>query len=105
MAGLVRNYSRKSLWVIETDSGPARAHLLHPGQQSPAGVDADGVKAVDGTPISGHRSWWKLPSVSTADINQSGTGLTINCWLGSKVADNEFGAVTFDRSPGWGVPL
>jgi hypothetical protein len=105
-AGKVRNHSRtKALWVVETDTGSAIAHKLSPGRQSPDGVDADGVKAIDGTLISGHGSWWKVRDINTADINDDGAALSINCLTCSKVGENEFGVVTFDSTEGWGEPL
>jgi hypothetical protein len=90
---------------VETDSGPAVAHKLAPNRKSPASVDSDGVKTVDGTPISDHTSWWKVRDVSTADINATGAQLSIDCLLCTRVNENEFGTVTFDNSPNWGEPL
>ena len=105
MAGVVRNHTQKTLWVVETDTGPARAHKLGPNRKSPAGVDADGVQTVDDTPISGHTSWWKVRDINTADVNQNDAQLTIDCFLCPAVQENEFGPVTFDSSPNWGEPL
>jgi len=103
--GSVRNHSSRTLWVVETDTGTAVAHLLEPSQQSPSSVDADGFKAVDGTPIDGHTSWVKIRDISTADVRDSGTELTRGCMVCSSVTEFEFGTVRFDRSPGWGRPL
>ena len=100
--GQVRNHSSKKLWVVETDSGPARAHKLLPGRQSPSNVDADGFKAVDGTKIDGHGSWVKILDLSTADVADDGAELTRGCVLCTNVGENEFGPVEFLEGEGWG---
>ena len=105
--GSVRNHSSKTLWVVETDSGPAKAHKLAPNMKSPSSVDADGVKAVDGTPINGHSSWWKIRDISTADIydnNQNGL-LIIRASFKSRVKENKFGEVDYIADSGWGEKL
>ncbi len=84
MAGSVVNKSTKILWVVETDSGPAIAHKLAPNKKTPAAVDADGVKAFDGTSISGliksdHTSWWKVTSISNANITEDQGKLNNDC--------------------------
>lgn len=66
--GSVCNHSSKTLWVVETDSGPAKAHKLGPNMKSPSNIDADGIKTVDGTSINGHTSWWKIRSIANADV-------------------------------------
>jgi hypothetical protein len=107
MAGRVKNYSSKTLWVVETDSGKAIAHRLAPNRQSPAGVDADGFKAVDGTPIDGHTSWIKVTDLSTADVEFKNGELDAGCWwpFCRKVEDDEFGVVAYDYGQGWGEQL
>ena len=57
--GQVKNYSSKTLWVIETTSdsrGYPTAHKLRPKYKSPKKIDADGFKRVDGKPIKRHKS-------------------------------------------------
>lgn len=107
MAGRVKNYSSKWLWVVETDSGKAVAHKLGPNRQSPAGVDADGFKAVDGTPIDGHASWIKVNNLGTADVEFKDGKMTPGCvWpFCTKVEETEFGPVTYDHALGWGENL
>jgi hypothetical protein len=90
---------------VETDTGHAIAHKLAPGRQSANSVDADGFRAVDGTPIDGHTSWVKLVDLSTADVADSRGQLTRGCVLCSSVGDNEFGAITNDDADGWGEPI
>jgi len=103
--GRVRNHSSKTLWVVETDTGPAVAHKLAPGRQSPGSVDADGFRAVDGTPVDAHTSWVKLIDLSTADVADSGDQLTRGCVLCGNVGDNQFGTVTYNDADEWGEPI
>ena len=105
--GSILNLSRRVLWVVETDSGRAIAHKLGPNLKSPPSVDCDGVKAVDGTPISNHNSWWKF-RVIQVEVWDDGSGLKIR-WCAYpacfSVSEGEFGDVTYDNSTGWGVPI
>ncbi len=71
LKGHVKNFSSKSIWVLETDSGSAIAHLLKPMFKSPPSVDADAYKREDGKPIEGHKSWWKIYD-SNAEIFDQG---------------------------------
>jgi hypothetical protein len=103
--GQVKNHSSKTLWVVETDTGPAIAHKLFPGMESPGTVDADGFRAVDGTLVDGHGSWVKINDFSTADVSNNAAELSRGCILCGNVQDNEFGNVTFDQSTEWGVPI
>jgi Leucine-rich repeat (LRR) protein len=103
--GIVRNESSKSVWVVETNTGSAIAHILAPGKTSPPHIDADGVKAYDlGVTLSGHTSWWKIFSPDTAIIGNLPNGqLKIFSFAGFKVDEDEFGQVRYDYSSGWGV--
>jgi hypothetical protein len=103
--GQVKNHSSRTLWVVETDTGPARAHRLSPGRQSPAAVDADGFREVNRTPIDGHTSWVKINDFSTADVADAGRDLTRGCILCSSVGDNQFGNVAFLDGDDWGEPI
>ena len=104
--GRINNRSSRTLWVVETDSGPAVAHLLAPGRRSPPGVDADGFKAVDGTAVNGHRSWVKVTDWSTADVRDARNGtLDRGCWLCRDVPESQFGAVDYRVDSGWGRSL
>ena len=102
MNGAVKNHSTHTLWVVETDTGTAVAHLLAPGYQSPREIDADGFKAVDGTTVDGWSSWVKIRDVSTADVRDHGSDLTRGCFFCHNVGPTEFGSVRYDRSPRWG---
>jgi hypothetical protein len=68
LKGKVKNHSSVVLWVVETDTGKAIAHILGPHRKSPENTDADGFKRADGKPIYNHSSWWKIYSGTTADI-------------------------------------
>lgn len=107
--GQVRNFSSKTLWVIESDTndphGPAIAHKLLPSTKSPKKLDADGFKRVDGEPIDDHRAWWKIVGYAQADIFDRGRDLAINVLVKIKVSDNKFGDVEFDSKETWGVPI
>ncbi|MCC7440657.1 MAG: DUF3892 domain-containing protein [Bdellovibrionales bacterium] len=106
--GQVRNYSSKAIWVIETDSGRPVAHLLAPMTKSPNGVDADAFRRVDGKPIQGHKSWWKIYDFSTAEIFDKGDDLKTSALTQTAVMDDEFGgpkSITYDRSENWGVSI
>lgn len=103
--GKVKNYSSKELWVVKKDDGPAIAYRLAPGYQSPDTVDADGFRAVDGTPVDGHSSWVKIIDLATAEVRDNGGCLQRGCLLCINVEDNEFGSMSFDHSESWGTPL
>lgn len=106
MKGQVKNYSSHELWVVETDTGNgAVAHKLYPGQKSPDHIDADGFRAVDGTPIDGHTAWVKIVDLSTATVEDSEGALKRGCLLCLSVDDNEFGEVRFDLTENWGEPV
>ena len=103
--GKVRNYSSRELWVVKLDAGPAIAYKLAPGRQSPDEVDADGFKAVDGTPVDGHTSWVKIVDVSTADVKDGDGELMRGCLMCMDVEDGEFGEVVYDDASDWGGPI
>jgi len=70
--GTVKNYSSRTLWVVESDTnhphGPAIAHILGPRCRTPKGLDADGFKRVDEKSIRGHKAWWKVYGHITARV-------------------------------------
>lgn len=101
--GRVRNDSQHLLRVVETDVGRAREHLLRPGEVSPPEVDADGLRAEDGSPIDGHQSWWKVRDVSVAVVSEQDGQLHVSCLLCSRVQDDEFGTVWPTGRAPWGV--
>ena len=103
--GQVVNYSSKGLWVLETDSGTPVAHRLAAHSRSPNTIDADAVRTIDGRPISGHASWWKIVDVARGDILDSTEGPIIRCWPRLKVEDDYFGPYQFNPAEGWGDPL
>lgn len=101
--GTVYNHSSKSLWVV----ADGVAHRLDPKRRSPYFVDADGAKTIDGTAIDGHSSWWKVRDffvLHVFDDNSDKPTLGFFHW-GSKVAEGEFGKLTYDNSDGWGHPI
>ena len=103
--GQVRNHSSRALWVVSSDRGRPVARRLEPGFESPSTVDADGFKAVDGTPVDGHRSWVKIVDLSTADVKDDGDELTRGCFLCRSVGEREFGRPRFVDESGWGVRM
>ena len=102
----VRNRSSKAVWVVETDSGPAIAHILNPGKISPSGVDTDGVKGVNSS-INGYNSWWKLPDLTglTTIYDNGRGGLTIACNACFKVPEDKFGNIQYRDDPNWGIDI
>ncbi len=105
MKGKIRNYSLKDLWVVETSTGEAVAHRLRPSWQSPRGLECDGLRAVDGTPIDGHESWIEIIDGSLADVTYHRGALSVDCILCWQVEEDEFGPVRYDYAGGWGEPL
>jgi hypothetical protein len=102
MAGVVKNRSSITLWVVNTDCREAFAYKLAPGYQSPDYCDADGFKSTDGTTVDGHTSWVKVTSISTADVrDKDGGGLTRGCIACYDVGESEFGRITFSNET-WG---
>jgi hypothetical protein len=66
--GQVLNYSTKTLWVLETDTGKARAYKLPGGYRTLPTIDFDAFKRVDGVSIEGHKNWWKFYDFSNVEI-------------------------------------
>jgi hypothetical protein len=102
--GRVENHSSKELWVV----AEGKAHILRPNRRSASDVDADGARAKDGTPIDGHKSWWKVNDLGTLVISDGANGQLTKGWnfgTTSKVEDGEFGKLTYDETDGWGEPL
>lgn len=98
------NNSSQSVWVVDTDTGSAIAHILAPGYRSPIGIDADGVKGYS-VSISGHSGWWKTKAGATASLSNDGGAISIGCGGAGYcyiVGDNEFGNISYDSSGGWG---
>lgn len=104
--GRVRNHSSKQIWVIENTSsnGHPVAHILKPGMKSPDKIDADGFKRVDGKSIDGHKNWWKITDVSTADIFDWGQGLAIAVIYKTSVHENHFGKPIYKKKCKMGRP-
>lgn len=109
LKGRVRNHSSKDLWVIESTTnhpnGPPIAHILKPGMKSPAHIDADGFRRLDGKAISGHSQWWKITDISTADVFNKGSGLLVAVAYKSNVGENHFGAPKYVKEKDWGTPI
>lgn len=106
MKGQVKNHSSYELWVVESDTDHcAVAHKLSTGRKSPEYIDADGFRAIDGTPIDGHTSWVKIVDLSTAIVEDGEGALKRGCLLCRNVGEDEFGEVRFDSAEGWGDPI
>lgn len=106
--GQVKNYSLKTLWVLETDSGKPNAHLLLPMTKSLPQIDADAFKRKDGSAIDGHTSWWKFYDFSTVEVFDHGTKLRVSVISKVAVDDKEFdkeGIINYDQSRKWGSPI
>jgi Protein of unknown function (DUF3892) len=103
--GTVINHSEIELLVLETDTGPALAHKLGPKEKSPEGLDADAFRRKDGKAILGHKSWWKLPSISTTNIYQVGKDILLPLSLLRPVGDLHFGKYKTENSSSWGTKL
>ena len=103
--GRVLNHSNKTLLVIENDSGKPIAHLLGPKRKTPSDIDADGFKRSDGATILGHKHWWKIVDISSADIWQIGSDFLIPVSLMLPVSDGHFGKYKVDNSDGWGEKM
>lgn len=103
--GSIVNFSSKPLWVIENSSGTPTAHILSPGFKTPPDIDADGLKRVDGKPISKHKHWWKIYDFTEAEVYDDGVGLSIDVSIMQKVPDKKFGEYTYDRTTSWGIPI
>ncbi|GAA4458973.1 hypothetical protein GCM10023189_32040 [Nibrella saemangeumensis] len=105
MNGRIRNHSSKVLWVVVSQKRSLKAHLLAPNQQSPAVIDVDAVRAVDGTPIEGYSDWVRIRDISRADVYDTKNALKINCFTCSPDEERVFNMITYDYSPKWGVAL
>jgi hypothetical protein len=112
MNGKVVNHSSKWLLVIETTTNegkknkpPAVIRQLGPKKKTPANIDADGFKRLDGKSIDGHKEWWKIRSFSTADIYDRDDDLRICVLYKIKVPNKEFGDAEIDNSKNWGEDL
>jgi hypothetical protein len=100
------NYSSKPLWVIDGNDGVATAHILSPMTYSPPDVDIDGFKRVDGKPIEGHLSWWKIYD-SSVEVFDKGSNLRISMVTRTAVTDKDFTKkqVKYDDSLKWAFPV
>lgn len=103
--GQVKNFSSKKLWVIETDSGKPIARWLEPGFKTPNEIDVDGFKRVDKRAIEGHKNWWKIYDVSTAEIYDRGDALRISAITRTAVGEYHFGENLSYLSESWGTPI
>jgi hypothetical protein len=105
--GQVINFSSKTLWVLETNTGKSIAHLLLPMTKSPIKIDADAFRREDGKAIEGHASWWKFYDFSTVEVYDKGNDVRLSVITKVKVSDEEFGgkSIVYDSSKSWGVPI
>lgn len=100
--GIAVNATDNTTLLVVADG---RIHRLKPGHRSPPGVDADGLRTEDGTPIRGHAGWWKFPNGVTATVREEGESLTIRGMLVWPVGENEFGRNLKRVDGAWGVPI
>jgi len=103
--GHVKNLSSERIWVLDTELGTPVAHLLPPLTKSPAKVDADAFKRVDGKPIDGHSAWWKFYDFSNVEIFDDGSTIRTSVITKTAVEENHFGVARYDESKDWGVPI
>ncbi len=105
--GQVVNFSSKTLWVLETNTGKSIAHLLLPMTKSPIKIDADAFRREDGRAVDGHKSWWKFYDFSTVEIYDNGDELKLSVITKVKVSDEEFGgkSIIYDSAKNWGEPI
>jgi len=101
--GQVKNFSSVELWVIEGRNGPV-ARRLPPGYKTPPKVDTDAFKRVDSIPIEGHKNWWKIYDVSTAEIFDDKKSLRVSAITKLAVEERHFGKPTY-RDESWGSPI
>ncbi|MFZ4713134.1 MAG: hypothetical protein ACOYL6_05470 [Bacteriovoracaceae bacterium] len=105
--GQVKNFSSKSFWVLETETGKPIAHKLLPMTKSPNVIDADAFRRSDGKSIEAHSSWWKFYDFSTLEIYDNAENIKLSIITKTKVTDKEFGPATiiYEDTKSWGVPL
>ena len=107
--GHINNYSSKPLWVVVGTGDKAVAYLLPPMTKTPPNIDADGFRRVDGKPVQGHKSWWKIYSGSTMEIFDNGDDLKVSVIKKTPVDDSEFAGkdkkVIYEDSKQWAVPI
>ncbi len=107
--GRIFNLSDTALWVVAYGV----AYRLDAKRASPRSLDADGIRAVNGEVIYWalwpHSSWWKICDLEDAVLGRNIFGslsLKIDWFPASRaVDDDEFGPITYDKTPGWGVPI
>jgi len=79
--------------------------MLGPKMKSPVGVDADGLKRVDGKALLVHRAWWKIIPFVSVDIYQVGEDFLLPVSLIRPVADMHFGEYEIVKDEVWGVEM
>lgn len=103
--GQVKNYSNIELWVVENiTTGKPVARLLPSGHKTPAQIDVDAFKRIDGKAIQKHKNWWKFYDFSTVDVYNDGRGLKLSVIAKRAVKEDHFGKVKYVRKK-WGIPL
>jgi hypothetical protein len=101
--GQIKNFSSTELWVLETDSGIV-AKRLPSGYKTPATVDVDAFKRVDGSAIEGHKNWWKIYDFSTVEIFGSNKSLAISAVTKTAVEEDHFGRPIY-KNEIWGSKI
>jgi hypothetical protein len=76
---------------------------------SPPQVDIDGFRRLDGKPIGGHKSWWKIYDGTSIEIFDNGEDLKTSLSVKKRVDDSEFTDkkknIKYDQSKNWAVPI
>ena len=103
--GVVYNHSQKPLYIIETDTGPACVHILGPKMKTPVGLDADGLKRVDGKSILGHKNWWKIIPLVSVDLYQIRSNFLLPVSWIRPVSDQQFGPYKIIENGNWGIEM
>jgi hypothetical protein len=94
--GQVLNYSTKTLWVLENDSGKPRAHKLPAGFRTLPDIDFDALNRVDGVSVEGHNNWWKFYDFSNAEVfDASKNKLKISAISKTAVPEGHFNKVKY----------
>ncbi|MCP4756687.1 MAG: hypothetical protein GY866_37975 [Proteobacteria bacterium] len=108
--GRVKNLSSKTLFIVENDTqNRPVARKLGPKRKTPRNIDADGFKRIDGKPIKGHDSRWKLRGWTTIEVEDDGDSVKFADTYGrkhlKKVKEMHFGKIHHCDIQDWGIPI
>lgn len=100
--GVVINATTQTPLLVVSNG---QIHRLEPGHRSPPGVDADALRAADGSPIRGYTGWWKIPDGITATVLDEEEGVTVQAFVIWRVTEDAFGQNLRMVEADWGVPI